>query len=386
MWTELSGSLAATAALAALPGSLLLGTLTAAALAPPRTRRAVMHCRPLRVAVVVPAHNESVAIVRTLRSLQRDIADCPHTRLVVVADNCSDDTAHVALASGVEVIERHDPARRGKGFALRYAFDLIDDADWFVVVDADTDVAPGFIEAMRTAMASGSDALQARYRVRDAGQSPRLALADLALTAWNVVRPRGRGALGLSVGLLGNGFAVARRTLDAVPWNAQSIVEDLEYHHALVRAGLRVDWVDDAEVRGDMPLGTSSAAGQRARWEGGRLRLARERLPAMLRETASGRWRLAEPALELLLLPPSWHVLLLAAAALLGSGLVAATGAVGLGIVALHVAVALHLGRSRQMHLRALAGVPAYWMWKLGLAAATWRASDRRAAWVRSER
>jgi hypothetical protein len=383
VWIE---TLGAAAALATLPGSATLAALSAAALLPVRPQRPVMRARPLRVVVVVPAHDESIAMARTLRSLQRDIGDCPHTRVVVVADNCSDDTAAVALAAGVDVLERHDPARRGKGHALRFAFDLIDHADWFVVVDADTDVVPGFVESMRAAMTTGADALQARYRVRDAFASPRQTLADVALAAWNVVRPRGRAALGLSAGILGNGFALSRATLQAVPWGAASIVEDVEYHHALVRAGRRVDWVDGAEVRGDMPAADASAAQQRARWEGGRLRLAIDRLPGLLRDAAAGRWRLLEPAADLLLPPLSWHLVLLAVAALLGRGAFAAIGAAGLAIVAAHVAVALHVGRARAPHLRALATVPAYLVWKLGLAAATWRASHRHAAWVRSER
>jgi cellulose synthase/poly-beta-1,6-N-acetylglucosamine synthase-like glycosyltransferase len=383
MWIE---TLGAAAALATLPGTLELGALSAAALRAPRPRPAPAADPAPAVVVLVPAHDESIAMLRTLHSLRHDIGGCTRTRLLVVADNCSDDTAAVARAAGVDVLERHDPQRRGKGYALRYAFDRLPDADWFIVVDADTDVVPGFISAMRAAMVPDADALQARYRVRDALCSTRHTLADVALAAWNVVRPRGRAALGLSAGLLGNGFALSRRTLQAVPWAAASIVEDVEYHHALVRAGLRVRWVDGAEVQGDMPTSATSAAQQRARWEGGRLRLAIDRLPALLRELAAGRWRLLEPVADLLLLPLSWHVVLLAAAALLGTGASSALGIAGLTVVALHVAVALHVGQTRREHLRALATVPGYLVWKLGLAAATWRSSHRHAAWVRSQR
>src|SRR5579863_7161384 len=61
------------------------------------------------VAVLVPAHNESVGVLPTLANLQDQL--CPHDRLLVVADNCSDDTAAVARAAGAEVIERNDPTR-----------------------------------------------------------------------------------------------------------------------------------------------------------------------------------------------------------------------------------------------------------------------------------
>lgn len=395
----------------AAPGSAYLAALTAAAALPHRraqTRVPVAPCALLRVALVVPAHNESLSLLRTLRSLQQAVrhetatatsTDAPNgkpsrttrtpsTRIVVVADNCSDDTAQVALTAGVEVLERSDPQRRGKGCALQYAFDLIEEVDWFIVVDADTDVAPNFLSAMRKAMATDADtaALQCRYGVRDAQASPRMLLADVALGAWNILRPRGRSALGLSAGILGNGFALSRRALQAVPYTADSIVEDVEYHQLLVRAGLRVHWVDDTLVRGDMPTDAAAAGQQRARWEGGRLRLLGTQAPALAAAALRGQWRLLDPLFDLLLLPLAWHVSLLLLAWAAGTGFVQTGAALGLAVVALHVALALRLIGASPAHLRALLGVPVYLLWKLCLAGRIWRTAGRHAPWVRSAR
>jgi hypothetical protein len=212
----------------------------------------------------------------------------------------------------------------------------------------------------------------------------------VALGAWNVLRPRGRAALGVSVGILGNGFALSRATLRAVPYSADSIVEDVEYHHLLVRAGLRVRWVDEALVRGEMPQASTAASQQRARWEGGRLRLLAEHAPSLLRGVCRGQWRLVDPLLDLLLLPLAWHLTLLGLALLTGlasgSGAVQALAVLGLATGVLHVGVAFGLIGAGRAHARALLGVPAYVFWKLCLAAATWRASRRNAAWVRSDR
>jgi len=385
MWIE---TLSATALALTLPGSIYLATLTAAAAWP--ARRRTVHTTgsstELRLVILVPAHNESLGLLRTLRSLQHEVNADAMIRIVVVADNCSDDTAEVALAAGVDVLERHDDARRGKGHALRYAFDTLQDADGFIVVDADTDVEPGFLRAMRAALADGADALQCRYGVRDPLAHRRATLADVALGAWNVLRPRGRAALGLSCGILGNGFALSRRALQAVPYSADSIVEDVEYHHLLVRAGLRVHWVDSAQVRGDMPVASSAAAQQRARWEGGRLRLLSSQGPALAARVLSGQWRLADPLLDLLLLPLAWHLSLLLLALALGAPPVQIAAGAGLAVVALHVVVALWLMPAGREHFRALLGAPAYVVWKLRLAATTWRAAGRHAPWVRSAR
>lgn len=103
------------------PGAVYLAALTAAAASP--TRREGDQARrgqpgdggggaPVRVVIVVPAHDESKGILRTLRRLQAEVVDDAQARIVVVADNCSDDTAAVALA-GVDVLS--GPIRRIEG-------------------------------------------------------------------------------------------------------------------------------------------------------------------------------------------------------------------------------------------------------------------------------
>ena len=56
---------------------------------------------PLRLTVLVPAHNEALTIVATLESLWRQTR--PPDKVVVVADNCTDDTADLARRHGADV-------------------------------------------------------------------------------------------------------------------------------------------------------------------------------------------------------------------------------------------------------------------------------------------
>src|SRR5580698_6334906 len=69
-----------------------------------------------RVAVLVPAHNEAAGIAETLDNIMAQLG--PRDRLLVVADNCSDDTANIATARGAEISVRSDTKRIGKGYAL----------------------------------------------------------------------------------------------------------------------------------------------------------------------------------------------------------------------------------------------------------------------------
>jgi cellulose synthase/poly-beta-1,6-N-acetylglucosamine synthase-like glycosyltransferase len=100
---------------------LALATLVPAAvfflevlIALPAYRARGMHDgRRPRLAVLIPAHNETLVIAATLRAVAPQLI--AGDRLVVVADNCADDTATLAAAGGAEVLERVDRERRGKG-------------------------------------------------------------------------------------------------------------------------------------------------------------------------------------------------------------------------------------------------------------------------------
>ena len=71
-------------------------------------------------------------------------------RILVVADNCTDDTSAVAISTGVEVVERHDAERRGKGFALDFGIRHLatNPPEILVVVDADCCFSPGSLDIL----------------------------------------------------------------------------------------------------------------------------------------------------------------------------------------------------------------------------------------------
>src|SRR4029078_5445080 len=100
------------------------------------------------VVILVPAHDESTGIEKTLRDLDAQLG--PRDRVLVVADNCSDDTAAVARTAGAEVIERHDPTKRGKGYALEFGLNYLkqNPPAAVVIIDADCRIAHGSIDRL----------------------------------------------------------------------------------------------------------------------------------------------------------------------------------------------------------------------------------------------
>jgi cellulose synthase/poly-beta-1,6-N-acetylglucosamine synthase-like glycosyltransferase len=379
-------SLATGAAIISLPGSIELAQLTVGALLPARAEKSGED-RLIRLAVVIPAHNEQAVLANCIDSLLASGTTQNPDDVFVIADNCTDETANIARAKGVSVLERHDEQNRGKGFALEFAFNYLRRGyEAFVVLDADSVVPTGFLDEFRLAFSRGAQAVQCIYLVANPEESNATRLMDLSLRAFNKVRPAGRQRWGQSVGILGNGFALSRSTLETVPYTASSVVEDLEYHLALLRAGIKVELLSHAQVSGLMPNSNKARSTQRARWEGGRLRMIRESAPKLLLKVLSGRTECIEPLLDLLLLPLSFHALLLAFAAAVGTGTTRTIGLAGLAVLLLHIYAAIVAGSSPNRDLRAIASVPGYILWKLTRLPMILAASLRGAAWVRTER
>jgi cellulose synthase/poly-beta-1,6-N-acetylglucosamine synthase-like glycosyltransferase len=338
------------------------------------------------ITVLVPAHNEEVLVGRCIRSILFS-AD-PGVDLMVIAHNCTDATAAEAEAAGARVMVLNDPDQKGKGSALSYGFDaaLAGASRAVLVIDADSIVSPSLIAAVRRSFQAGAQAVQCGYEVLNSEENHRTRLMSLAFQGFNVIRPRGRGRLGLSVGILGNGFALHRDVLSQIPYGAHSLVEDLEYHLALVRAGIRVEFVDRAMVSGEMPQSDLGAQTQRARWEGGRQRMMRRWAPRLMGDVLRGRARLIEPLLDLLAAPIAFEACLLMVAACLPVAWLRLYALVGFLVLALHVTAAAVGSSGLQGTLRVLATVPAYIFWKLWMLPDVWRASRADSLWVRTAR
>jgi 1,2-diacylglycerol 3-beta-glucosyltransferase len=377
MFVQVLDALLALAALPVLAASLYLAILAVCA----RQSRVAVPSKgasALRFDVVVPAHNEEREIGQTVASLKAVDYAVDRFRVIVVADNCTDRTADVAAAAGARVLMRHDLENRGKGQALSYAFrQCLDEgvADAVVVVDADTVVTPNLLKAFAARFENGAKALQADYGVRNVSSSWRTRLMTIALAAFHGVRSLARERLHLSCGLRGNGMAFSQALLRTHPPNAFSIVEDLEYGLQLGYAGIRIEYVHEATVRGYMAVSEQGSRSQRRRWERGRDALVRQHVPRLLGEAWRQRnWMLFDLALDLAV-PPLGQLLVimlvgLALSALavgFGSGIAAWLWAASLVGLILHVLRAWVVSGAGVSGLLDLMWVPAYVVWKMTL-------------------
>jgi cellulose synthase/poly-beta-1,6-N-acetylglucosamine synthase-like glycosyltransferase len=341
---------------------------------------------PFRIAVIVPAHNEEALIGRCVRSIIASRPKC--VEVFVVAHNCNDNTVSEALRAGARPIVLNETSQTGKGCALYHGFStaMAEGFEAVLVIDADSVASPNLVEVARQSFMAGNQALQCRYEIRTASSNRRAQLMNLAFMGFNVIRPRGRDRLGLSVGIFGNGFGLRREVLDKLPYEARSTTEDLEYHLMLVLAGIRVAFLESASVVSEVPASDSGASTQRARWEGGRLRMMRQWSPRLLVKVLSGRIRLIEPLLDLLGLPLAFEVGLLFVALCLPVAWLRVFALTGFAVIALHVLVAAANGPDFRGAIKALVTSPIYILWKLWMLPRIWRASRADTLWVRTSR
>ncbi len=350
-----------------------------------------------RFDIVVPAHNESAGIAATIESLLGIDYPPELRRVVVVADNCSDDTAAKAEAAGATVFVRFDDKLKGKGYALAHAFEKIEaenKVDAVVVVDADTTVSKNLLAAFARRYAAGAHAMQADYAVRNREDSWRTRLMVIALAIFHVLRSLGRERLSLSAGLRGNGMCFSREVLREVPHDAFSVVEDLEYGIRLGMKGYRVHYAHDAHVYGEMVAGEKDSRSQRRRWEQGRFAMMKSHGPKLLGEglrTRNG--VLLDLAMDVLVPPLAQLVLII----MLGGGAaltlmlafhqpawVTIPWSISLFFVVVYVLRGWILSGVGPRGLLDLCWAPVYMVWKVWLAVT--RSNQKKNEWVRTTR
>lgn len=321
-----------------------------------------------RFAVLVPAHDEQAMIGATLSALARLAYPPDRWSVVVIADNCSDATAEIAERAGAIVLERDDPARRGKGHALNWALDRLGQleapaADAIAIVDADCEPSPNLLESFDARLRDGATAVQARYTVANPGASTQTALRFAAFALINTVRPMGKDRFGLSCGLLGTGMAFERSLLERHRFAPGSLVEDTDLHLRLVADGVRVVFAPEASVSSPMPTSQGAISAQQSRWEGGRVQLLRTWTKPLLAGADGRRDRVRLHAWLELLVPPQSLLALMHVG--LGGLALAVRSRAGRRIVALDAALqaafvlgGLRLTRAPAPVYRALVGAP----------------------------
>jgi glycosyltransferase involved in cell wall biosynthesis len=319
------------AGLLAIPITVFFFETLAAFIFPARTLALISknkNERRERIAVIVPAHNESAGILPTLNDIKPQLR--PGDRLLVVADNCTDDTAAIAAAAGAEVIKRCDPAGVGKGYALHFGLKHLgaDPPGIVITIDSDCRLSAGAIEEMAKACLDKRRPVQILNLMTAPDGSPiNYRVAEFAWRVKNEVRPLGLKALNLPCHLMGTGMAFPWELIGSVNLASGALVEDVKLGLELARAGHPPLFCPSVSVTSHFPWSAEAAKSQRRRWEEGSIRMILNEVPRLIHDAIASR----NPGLLVLALdvmvPPLSLLALLAVAVFLITGDAALFGA-----------------------------------------------------------
>lgn len=352
-----------------------------------------------KFAFIVPAHNEEKIISKTIYSLSGLIYPKKNYDVFVIADNCTDQTAQIARTLGTTVLERTNHDQKGKGYALRWAFDKVlaheKKYDAIVVVDADSLVSGNFLEVMNDYLARGSRVIQCSDLVLPEPGNWSVEATRIGFLLYNYVKPLGRKVLGLNMGLRGNGMCFSADVLKEIPWQAWSLTEDVEYGLILLLEGVAIDFAPEAEVLAQMPVEASNAETQRSRWEIGRFQIIRSYMPKFLYKSITK----ASPAyfdvFVELITPPFvnmmfmitmifgagsilWLLALLPGIHLLLWGILLSSGFI-------YLFIGMYVGGADKALYKSLLGLPRYIFWKLKVYFIALK-TGKEEKWIRTER
>jgi cellulose synthase/poly-beta-1,6-N-acetylglucosamine synthase-like glycosyltransferase len=267
-----------------IPCLLLLAECLGATIISRSSVESDLNNSPEKIAVLIPAHNESEVIEETLRSIQPQLK--AKDFLVVVADNCTDNTAQIVQNQGVKVLERCDSERRGKGYALAYGIEFLKtiNPDVVIFMDADCEITQGEIANLAAKAMSQNKPIQAKYLMQyPPNPSSKDLISGFAFLVKNWVRPLGLANLNLPCLLTGTGIALPWELINKVSFASGNLVEDMQLGIDLAIAGYAPQFCPLVEVTGKLPQNKANATQQRTRWEHGHLNTVISQVPQLLK-------------------------------------------------------------------------------------------------------
>lgn len=230
-----------------------------------------------RFLLLVPAHNEEKVIgslVENLLNLDypRDLYD-----VIVIADNCTDDTAKISRELGADDVIEHTslPGElKGKPYGIKYAFDVLGDDlqtkyDGVAFFDADNLVTINYLQEMNKHLLNGDQLIQCYLDSKNPNDNwITLSYATSYYymnRSWQLAKSR----LGLGNAIGGTGFCVDTQLIKEVGWTARSLTEDLEFTMQCLLRGIPAKWSHHSRVYDEKPESFIASCVQRLRWARG---------------------------------------------------------------------------------------------------------------------
>lgn len=229
-----------------------------------------------RFAILIAARNEEKVIGNLLQSIALQDYDRELVKTVVIADNCTDQTAKIASSHGATVFERFNKKKIGKGYALDYAIDHLhksgewNEIDGVIVLDADNILTKNYITEMNKTYSDGYEAFTSYRNSKNYGDNWISAGYGLWYIRESKFLHYARMLLGTSCAISGTGFFVSTKLLDKFNgWKFYLFTEDIEFSTFAIINGVQIGCCINAELYDEQPITFKQSYKQRLRWSKG---------------------------------------------------------------------------------------------------------------------
>lgn len=255
-----------------------------AAILPQRTDiRVTAKDRP-KTAILIPAHNEADYIGLVVKKAKEQLQT--GELIIVVADNCQDNTAEIARDAGATVIERIDTVDRGKGYALDRGLRYLEENDppeVVVFLDADCTMTSGTIANIAGLANKTKRPVQAKY-LMEQPDSPNLKdrISTFALKVKNQVRFLGLNRIDSHSLLTGSGMAFPWSVIKDVSLLGAINADDMKLTVDLALENSIPTYCESSLIMGRL-MKDEDAQSQRTRWEHGHLQMISREVPKLIK-------------------------------------------------------------------------------------------------------
>lgn len=241
-----------------------------------KPRRHKMPIKMNNITILIAARNEEAVIGNLLDSINSQDYPSEHLRTIVIADNCTDNTASLSRERGATVFERFNQEKVGKGYALDFAIDKLresgewDSIDGVIVLDADNLLTPNYVTEMNKTFSDGYEAFTSYRNSKNYGDNWISAGYGLWYIRESKFLHYARMLLRSSCAISGTGFLVSRSLLDRFNgWKFYLLTEDIEFSTFSVINGVKIGCCINAELYDEQPVTFRQSYKQRLRWSKG---------------------------------------------------------------------------------------------------------------------
>ena len=231
--------------------------------------------RKPKIAVLVPARDESAVIEALLIDLLEQTVRIRSQDIYVIVEDLNDSTVEICAKHRTNLVVRNDladnPERQRKGYALDVAVKEIlqKDAtyDLFFVFDADNVLTKNYIEEMVKCYEAGYDMAAGYRNSKNGNQNVIAAVSSLTFSMINVIGNRGRIKHDANIIFSGTGFFVDGELVkEWGGWPFHGLTEDYEMSLYATLHGLSTYYNENAMFYGEHPLKYRQTVAQRVRW------------------------------------------------------------------------------------------------------------------------